>query len=255
MMTPRSQRNLGSLCLHGRYTRVNDRSHPPDSVVASAHFRVPWHACSEEYMNVLRVWCVAVAALVGGVSSASAQSAPTGGLTGRVIDASQSAIPGVSVTATNTATNEVRTDVTNDQGVYRILALPVGVYQVAFRLDGFKTTNRSGVIIDASNPRSLEVQLEVGTLTETVTVSGDAPLLTPTSVATARSLTAAELEAVPTTTGSFTHLLSSEPGVSADLPARFDQRYGQYLAVGERHADDEHQPLLQRHRRDEPDHQ
>ncbi len=169
-------------------------------------------------MNVLRVWCVAVAALVGGVSSVSAQSAPTGGLTGRVIDASQSAIPGVSVTATNTATNEVRTDVTNDQGVYRILALPVGVYQVAFRLDGFKTTNRSGVIIDASNPRSLEVQLEVGTLTETVTVSADAPLLTPTVVATARSLTAAELEAVPTTTGSFTHLLSSEPGVSADLP-------------------------------------
>ena len=169
-------------------------------------------------MKVLRLWCLALTAIAAVASSASAQNAPTGGLTGRVVDTSQSAIPGVTVTATNTATNESRMDITNGQGVYRIVALPVGLYQVTFRIDGFKTTSRSGVIVDASVPRSLEVQLEVGALTETVTVSADAPLLTRTTVATARSLTFAELEAVPTTTGSFTHLLSSEAGVSADLP-------------------------------------
>ena len=49
-------------------------------------------------------------------------------------------------------------------------------------------------------------------------VSGDAALLTATTSATSRSLTAAELQAVPTSTGSFTHLLSSEAGISADLP-------------------------------------
>ena len=60
--------------------------------------------------------------------------------------------------------------------------------------------------------------LEVGGLSETVQVAADAGLLTMTTSTTARSLTGAELETIPTSTGSFTHLLSSEAGVSADLP-------------------------------------
>ena len=71
--------------------------------------------------------------------------------------------------------------------------------------------------VEAAVTRSLPVTMEVGGLTETVQVAADV-LLNVTTSATARSVTSAELEAVPTSTGSFTHLLSSEAGVSSDLP-------------------------------------
>ena len=96
--------------------------------------------------------------------------------------------------------------------------LPIGSYEIAFELDGFKKLVRSGITVEAATTRSVAVTMEVGGLSETVQVAADAGLLTVTTAATARSLTAAELQAVPTSTGSFTHLLSSEAGVSADLP-------------------------------------
>lgn len=96
--------------------------------------------------------------------------------------------------------------------------MPIGTYEVGFELDGFKKLVRSPVTIEAAVTRSLPVTLEVGAVTETVQVSADAALLAVTTSTTSRSLTSAELEAVPTSTGSFTHLLSSEAGVSADLP-------------------------------------
>jgi len=68
----------------------------------------------------LRKWTVAALtiALTATASSAAAQSGPTGSLTGRVSDQSQSAVPGVTVTATNMSTNDTRVDVTNGEGVF-----------------------------------------------------------------------------------------------------------------------------------------
>ena len=103
-------------------------------------------------------------------------------------------------------------------GDWRITALPLGTYEVVFELDGFKKLMRSGVTVEAAVPRSLPVILEIGGLSEMVRVDADAQLLTVSSSATARSLSGADLEIIPTSTGSFTHLLSSEAGVSADLP-------------------------------------
>ena len=97
-------------------------------------------------------------------------------------------------------------------------ALPAGTYDLSFELEGFKRLVRSGVIVEAAVTRSLPITLEVGGLSETVQVAADAGLLTMTTSTTSRRLTGAELETIPTSTGSFTHLLSSEPGVSADLP-------------------------------------
>ncbi len=99
-----------------------------------------------------------------------------------------------------------------------IPALPVGTYEVSFELQGFKRLVRDGIIVEAAATRSVPASLAVGGLAETVNVTGDANLLSTTTVTTARSITAAEIQAVPTSTGSFTHLLSSEAGVSADLP-------------------------------------
>jgi hypothetical protein len=170
--------------------------------------------------ETLRKWTVAAVtiALAASASGAAAQSGPTGSLSGRVIDQSQSAVPGVTVTATNVATNDTRVDVTDGEGVYRLAALTVGRYQLTFQVNGFKTLQRSGVLVEAAVPRTIDVQLELGGVTEQVTVSVDPPVLQNTTPTVARRLSSEEITSVPSSTRSFTHLLTATAGVSADLP-------------------------------------
>jgi hypothetical protein len=160
-----------------------------------------------------------VAAIVLGVPAAgSAQGSATGTLAGVVTDQGGGVLPGVSVVARASGTGLAQETVTGASGEWRIPSLPVGLYEITFELAGFRKLVRNTVNVEAAVTRSLEITLEVGAVSESVTVSADAPLLTPTTATTARSLTAAELEAIPTSTGSFTHLLSAEAGVSSELP-------------------------------------
>jgi hypothetical protein len=162
---------------------------------------------------------VAVMALIVWVPSPLlAQGSPTGTLTGTVSDASGGVLPGVTVVARNLQIGLSQQTVSSSTGDWRLPGLPLGTYELTFELSGFKKLVRSGITVDAASTRSVAVSLEVGGLTETIKVSADAALLTTTTATTSRSLTSAELQAVPTSTGSFTHLLSSEAGVSADLP-------------------------------------
>src|SRR5687767_3730513 len=157
-----------------------------------------------------------IAALIP--AGVAAQGSAGGTLAGTVSDPSGGVLPGVTVTAKGSQTGLTQQTVSGGEGDWRIPALASGTYEVAFELDGFKRLVRSGIIVEAATTRSVPVTLEVGGLSETVQVTADANLLALTTTTTARSLTSAELEAVPTSTGSFTHLLSSEAGVSADLP-------------------------------------
>jgi hypothetical protein len=168
--------------------------------------------------SVLVVFLGIAGAILGFAPPGFAQSSPTGTLTGVVADSSGAVLPGVTVVATNTQTGATQQDVTGVNGEWRIQGLPVGTYEVTFELDGFKKLVRNGINLDAGSLRTVPVSLEVGGVTEVVQVTADARQLAVSSAAAARSLTAEELEAVPTSTGSFTHLLSSEAGVSADLP-------------------------------------
>jgi hypothetical protein len=161
---------------------------------------------------------LAIAAVLVVPAPMWAQGSPTGTLTGSVADSSGAVLPGVTVVAKAVQTGLTQQTISGGAGDWRIPGLQVGGYEVSFELDGFKKLVRSGVTVDTASIRSLPVTLEVGGLSETVQVSGDAALLSVTTSATARSLTNTELEAIPTSTGSFTHLLSSEAGVSADLP-------------------------------------
>jgi hypothetical protein len=172
-------------------------------------------------MRLDRYLCMAGVMAVGFLvapAPARAQGSPAGTLAGTVSDPSGGVLPGVVVVAKGVQTGLTQQTVTGAEGDWRIPGLPSGTYEVAFELDGFKRLVRGGVIVEAATTRSVPVTLEVGGLSETVQVTADANLLAMTTPTTARSLTSVELEAVPTSTGSFTHLLSSEAGVSADLP-------------------------------------
>src|SRR5436190_21556959 len=107
--------------------------------------------------------------------NAFAQNAEIAGV---VRDTSGGVLPGVTVEASSPALIEKsRTVVTDSQGQYRIIALSPGTYRVTFALSGFKTVAREGVVLTAQFTAGIDMAMDVGSLEETVTVSGASPLI------------------------------------------------------------------------------
>ena len=128
-------------------------------------------------------------------------------------------MPGVEVTVRNLGTGLVRTVTSDAEGRWTIAALPVGSYQLKYEIKGFKKLTKEGVAVEASVARTIDAQLEVEAAPgEEVTVTENVLLLTPDTASTFRQISSKELLQVPTSTRSFTHLLSAEAGVSAELP-------------------------------------
>ena len=114
--------------------------------------------------------------------NAGAQSAQ-GGLRGTVKDA-QSPIPGVTVTMVNQATGVTRETITNGVGEYSFPAVDPGSYTVRVAVQGFKTFEQKDVIINTQSFMGLDVTLEIGTLEESITVTGQSPLIETTNAST-----------------------------------------------------------------------
>jgi len=103
--------------------------------------------------------------------------ADRGAITGTVMDPTGAVVPGVQVTATNADTKVQTSATTNDVGLYSILNLPIGRYTVAFSKQGFKTYDRSGITVGIAQVVRLDATLQVGALTESVTVTAEASIL------------------------------------------------------------------------------
>ena len=149
------------------------------------------------------------------ISSAFAQA--TGSLSGTVKDPNGAVVQGATVTVKNEATNLTRNAVTNEDGRWAIPVLPVGSYTVTYEKDGFKKGFSEKVEVEASVPRTVEVALEIGAIENVVTISSDQTLVQTESAAVARQITGEQITKIPTSTRSFTGLLSSEAGVSSEL--------------------------------------
>jgi hypothetical protein len=101
-----------------------------------------------------------------------------GTVTGTVTDASGAVLPGVTVEASSTALIEkVRTAVTDGAGQYRIVNLPPGTYVITFSLSGFSTVRREGVDVSINVTSTIDANLRVGNLTETIVVTGETPVV------------------------------------------------------------------------------
>jgi hypothetical protein len=126
--------------------------------------------------------------------TASAQSS----IAGVVRDSSGAVLPGVTVEAASPALIEkVRTAVTDGDGNYKIIDLRPGAYTVTFSLAGFSTVKRDGIDLPASFTATVSVELAVGSLEETITVSGAAPLVDVQGVATQTLMSKEMIEAIP----------------------------------------------------------
>ncbi len=136
-----------------------------------------------------------IAALVP--AAASAQDAAS--IAGAVTDTTGGVLPGVTVVASSPALIEgSRTVVTDGAGAYRIVSLRPGTYSVTFTLPGFSTVVREGVELEGSFAAAVDVQLSVGSVEETVTVTGAAPIVDVQQAQQQEVFDSDVLDAIPT---------------------------------------------------------
>lgn len=101
----------------------------------------------------------------------------TATITGIIKDQSGAAIPGAALRLTNELTGQTRAMISNGVGYYAFTLVPIGRYELTASAKGFKATARKGLAVSAGQTLSLDLQLEIGAATETVTVSGTPPAL------------------------------------------------------------------------------
>src|ERR1700731_1174532 len=142
------------------------------------------------------VLAVALSALVPGV--VSGQQTTAGVIAGQVRDATGGVLPGVTVEIASPALIEkVRTVVTDAAGQYRIVDLRPGVYSVTFSLEGFGRLVRDNVQLTSGFTATVNAELKVGNITESITVSGASPVVDVQNVTEQSVLSRSVLEAVP----------------------------------------------------------
>lgn len=178
-------------------------------------------------MALKSIVCWSIVALVLVPFTASAQQA--GGIAGVVRDTSGGVLPGVTVDAASPVLIEqVRTVFTNGEGRYSIVDLRPGLYTVTFTLPGFSTVIREGVELTTGFTAAVNVDLQVGTLEETITVTGATPLVDVQNVRRQEVVSNELLEALPTSTKNLTNLVTLTAGFTglSDVGGRYTTQVG-----------------------------
>jgi hypothetical protein len=166
------------------------------------------------HKNLARfVRLIAIGLLVLAPGAAPAQDA-RGTISGTVVDASKSLVPGASVTATNIAMGTAMSAVTNQDGFFQIPYLIPGAYKVTVELSGFKKWVRETVDVRVADRLELEVALEVGGTVEEVTVSAETPLLDTASGSLGNVVDARRIAELPTAHGDPYALIGLAAGVT-----------------------------------------
>jgi len=138
----------------------------------------------------------AVLLLVCTAAPAAAQDF-RGRINGVVTDNTGAVLPGVTVTASSPALIQPQVQITGEDGTYRLIALPPGVYTLTFELPGFQTVRREGIRVVINQTLPVDVQLQVATLQETVTVTGESPVVDTSTTTVGTNFTKELLTEIP----------------------------------------------------------
>ena len=148
-----------------------------------------------------------------------------GAVTGRVNDKSGGVLPGVTVTATNVATNVSSTTVTTGEGLFTIPYLIPGTYTVAAELTGFKKAVREGLDVRIGDRLVVDLSLEVGQLEETVLVTASSPLLETGSASAGQVIDEKRISMMPLSDGNPFVLSRLVPGVAFTGDLKFSRPF------------------------------
>lgn len=167
-----------------------------------------------------RVFALTAVLLLLGATGAVAQIGQTGAMTGVVADSSGAVLPGTTISITSPALiGGARTAVTDATGAFRFPALMPGVYTVVVELQGFKPIRRENVTVILGQSVSLHLTMEVGTLEETVTVTGESSLIDVKSSSAQKNLSTEALETVPYSSRFGPAAMQMSAGVTPGLTA------------------------------------
>jgi outer membrane receptor protein involved in Fe transport len=158
---------------------------------------------------------IILAALVLACATAgnAAAQQTTGNISGRIVDAQGSAVPGVTVTGRNTQTGFVRTDTSDGEGVYRLTALPIGTYDVTAELQGFSRFESKGLVLNVGQNMAVDISMSVANISETVTVTGETPLIETSNSSVGGVVDMARMENLPLNGRQFANAAVTIPGV------------------------------------------
>jgi hypothetical protein len=153
-------------------------------------------------------------------------------ITGTVVDQGKAVLPGVTITVMNEATGLERTTVTSGDGRFVIPTLVPGTYTLKAELQGFQTLTQTGLILAVGQEVSLNLTLSVAGLAETVTVTGESPLVEVTSSKIGSNISNTEIDGLPSQGRNQLSLMQLVPGLTPALnPGSFEG--GQYNANGQ----------------------
>jgi hypothetical protein len=152
--------------------------------------------------------------LLCGVSAAWAQG-QTGTIFGKVTDESGAVLPGVTVTLTSPVLLQPLTATTSDTGSFDFPRLAVGIYSVKFELPGFKTVVKTDIQVTVGFNANVSTQLGVSTVQETVTVTGESPVVDTKETGTKQTFTVDQLQSIPSARDPWV-ILQQTAGIAMD---------------------------------------
>jgi hypothetical protein len=156
---------------------------------------------------VLAVGFMTAAAIAGG------QEPGTSGVRGQVTDESGGLLPGVAVVVTHQDSGRYRETVSGPDGTYFVSSLVPGVYRVSAELQGFKALVRPNVLLTIGSTITLDLQLQLGGIEETVTVTGESAQIDVTSAQVGGNVRNAELRELPSVNRNYVSFVAMMPGV------------------------------------------
>ncbi|MGB7191730.1 MAG: TonB-dependent receptor, partial [Acidobacteriaceae bacterium] len=148
------------------------------------------------------------------ITAAALGQANTGTISGTVSDPSAAAIPGAQITATNIDTGQSRETISNGSGYFTFALMQIGHYQVKIEAQGFKSITRNDLTLLAGKEISLPLKLQVGAVSQTVTISGAPPALNTTNPAQVAAISGASIHQLPLANQDWTNIVTLGNGVS-----------------------------------------
>src|SRR5256886_649987 len=144
---------------------------------------------------------------------------PSGEISGTVVDSSGLPMPGVTLTLTNQATNVVRVVQTNEVGLYVISAIPPGTYDLKAELTGSRTVERRDLVVQVGSANRLAFTLDVGNLSEALTVEAHSPLIQTENAAISTVIENRAIVELPLNGRNYLQLASLIPGATTNGPS------------------------------------
>lgn len=152
------------------------------------------------------------------VSSLAAAQNPYARITGRVTDSAGALVPGAAIRAVQSGTNLTVSTTSNQEGNYELPNLPPGVYRLSAELAGFKRYERGPIELRVGDVLTIDIPMEVGALTENITVTAEAPLLESTTAAMGQVIDNRRILDLPLPGASAMYLTQLTPGVISTNP-------------------------------------